>query len=73
MNGIKTESMARPGALPLFYELGRVISSGKDIHEAMAVAVRVIVDNEPARRGVGLHIESSLLPTPLAPRLRETQ
>ncbi len=31
--------------LPLFFELGRAIDSGKDIHEVMAVAVKLIVDN----------------------------
>jgi Nif-specific regulatory protein len=56
MNGIKTEPMIRSGALPLFYELGRVISSGKDIHEAMAVAVRVIVDNLPETTRVVLTV-----------------
>jgi Nif-specific regulatory protein len=32
-------------ALPLFYELGKVIGNGKDMHEVMSVAVRVIVEN----------------------------
>jgi Nif-specific regulatory protein len=44
------------GALPLFYELGRVIASGKDIHVVMAVAVRVIVENLPETTRVVLTV-----------------
>jgi len=43
-------------ALPLFYELGRVIAAAGDIHEVMAVAVRVIVENLPETRRVVLTV-----------------
>jgi Nif-specific regulatory protein len=42
--------------LPLFYELGKVIAHGGDIHEVMAVAVRLIVENLPETKRVVLTI-----------------
>lgn len=43
-------------ALPLFYELGRVIASEKGIHEIMAVAVKVIIENLPETKRVVLSV-----------------
>ena len=43
-------------ALPLFYELGRVIECDKDIHEIMSVAVKVIIDNLPETKRVVLSV-----------------
>jgi Nif-specific regulatory protein len=43
-------------ALPLVYELGRVIASDRDIHEIMSVAVKVIIDNLPETKRVVLSV-----------------
>ena len=50
------ETDACSGALPLFYELGRAIASGKDIHAVMAVAVKVIVEYLPETTRVVLTV-----------------
>jgi len=42
--------------LPLFYELGKVIARTGDIHEVMAVAVRLIVENLPETKRVVLAV-----------------
>jgi Nif-specific regulatory protein len=47
---------AGSSALPLLYELGRVIAASGDIHEVMAVAVRVIVENLPDTKRVVLTV-----------------
>jgi Nif-specific regulatory protein len=43
-------------ALPLFYKLGDVIARGGDIHEVMAVAVKLLVDNLTEVRRVVLAV-----------------
>ena len=56
MQPMNEEPVSCTGALPLFYELGRVIASGRDIHVVMAVAVRVIVENLPETKRVVLTV-----------------
>jgi Nif-specific regulatory protein len=43
-------------ALPLFYALGRTIDSGGDIHQVMAAAVDLIVENLPGTERVVLSV-----------------